>query len=152
MRLVYSAEPQGPVCVGDIVTLDREGKCVDFIITFFRQPHKASSEGKITLRPYGKDEAHSFEVYVGVIGAVWIEREDRVTAPFFILHSEMSQPQEGTEPHCIVLRTNDLGPGWVIHMHTPRNNGFHNGDYVNSKAEAMAAYLARCMKYGLEPF
>jgi hypothetical protein len=153
MRLCYNAPGGVDVTVGDIVTLDEHGKCMDYIVCHFRPPHKASSEGKVSLRPYGKDDSHSFEVYCGVIGATWVEREDRMEAPFFIMKSEMSREgQPGTEPHCVVLRTNDIGVGWVIHLHTPRNGGFHNGDYVNSKAEAVAAYLARCMKYGLEPF
>lgn len=39
----------------------------------FRTPHKPSSEGKISIMIQDFNE----EVYVGVIGAKWIEREDR---------------------------------------------------------------------------
>lgn len=71
MRLVYKATGK-EVKVGDIATTFRGKKCE---VKYFREPHKPSSEGKITVQ----EEGCSFcsEYYVGVIGAEWIEREDR---------------------------------------------------------------------------
>ena len=71
MRLVYKANGK-EVKVGDMVTTSRGEKCE---VTYFRQPHSPSSEGKISVR----FEGNSFdrEYYVSVIGAEWIEREDR---------------------------------------------------------------------------
>lgn len=71
MRLVYKATGE-EVKVGDVVTTFRGKKCE---VKYFREPHKPSSEGKVTV----KEEGSSFcmEYYVSVIGAEWIEREDR---------------------------------------------------------------------------
>lgn len=71
MRLVYETTGE-EVKVGDIVTTFRGKKCE---VKYFAPPHKPSSEGKITVQ----EEGCTFcsEYYVGVIGAKWIEREDR---------------------------------------------------------------------------
>jgi hypothetical protein len=70
MRLVYKANGN-EVKVGDVVTDSRGNKCV---VKYFAEPHKPSSEGKI----YVEDEnGFGREFYVSVIGAEWIEREDR---------------------------------------------------------------------------
>ena len=70
MRLVYKATGK-EVKVGDIATTFRGEKVT---VEYFREPHKPSSEGKV----YVKDEnGFGSEYYVGVIGAEWIEREDR---------------------------------------------------------------------------
>lgn len=71
MRLIYEATGQ-EVKVGDVVKDFRGDECE---VTYFRPPHKPSSQGKISIRKTGKE--FSQEVYVGVIGAKWIEREDR---------------------------------------------------------------------------
>ena len=71
MRLVYKATGK-EVKVGDVVTTSRGEKCE---VKYFRQPHKPSSEGKITVQMEGSESYN--EYYVGVIGAEWIEREDR---------------------------------------------------------------------------
>jgi hypothetical protein len=70
MRLVYTATQQ-PVKVGDVVTRS-DGP---WKVQFFRPPHKSSSSGKIVLIADG--ETIGCEFFVGVIGAEWIEREDR---------------------------------------------------------------------------
>ena len=67
MRLVYKAT-QIEVKVGDTVLV----RGAPHQVTFFRKPHKPASEGHVTL---DKD----IEYYVSVIGAEWIEREDRTT-------------------------------------------------------------------------
>ena len=69
MRLVYESTGK-PVQVGDKVTLDGELLIVDY----FRPPHKPNSEGKVTL--VGKSK-FGYEYYVSVIGAKWVERDDR---------------------------------------------------------------------------
>jgi len=68
MRLVYNGT-NDEVQVGDEITLDGQNA----IIEYFAEPHKPSSSGRITIRMQG----YSYEYYVGVIGAEWIEREDR---------------------------------------------------------------------------
>ena len=70
MRLVYKGT-NDEVQVGDEVTL-KGGKsaCVEY----FTKPHKPESQGKVVIRTL---DDYSMEYYVGVIGAEWIEREDR---------------------------------------------------------------------------
>jgi hypothetical protein len=72
MRLVYKAT-QAEVKIGDIVDL-RPGKRK---VVSFRPPHKPASEGKITVAIPAKPPFDQQEYYVSVIGAEWIEREDR---------------------------------------------------------------------------
>ena len=71
MRLVYKVTGK-EVKVGDIVTTFRGDKCE---VKYFRPPHKSSSSGKVTVQLEGSNL--SMEYYVSVIGAEWIEREDR---------------------------------------------------------------------------
>jgi hypothetical protein len=73
MRLVYKAN-QHPVRLGDNVAMP-DGS--NGTICYFSVPHKPDSEGKVTLLAEGAKEPHGTEVYVSVIGAEWIEREDR---------------------------------------------------------------------------
>jgi hypothetical protein len=79
MRLVYS-EPlkHGEIVevqVGDNVSVGSEDEPAE--IWYFRPPHKPASSGKVTVKyPSGG----AAEYYVGVIGAEWIEREDRPEA------------------------------------------------------------------------
>jgi len=77
MRLVYQ-ETGDEVRVGDRVVL-RDGEVVE--VTYFRPPHKPSSSGKVCVRTVSDDPADEWrsdsEYYVSVIGAEWIEREDR---------------------------------------------------------------------------
>lgn len=70
MRLVYEDTGE-EVQVGDRILVDGGLAKVDF----FRPPHKPSSSGKVSVLHDGDDM--SVEYYVGVIGAKWIEREDR---------------------------------------------------------------------------
>lgn len=67
MKLVYT-QTQTPVQVGDQVTVNGQVVRVDH----FRPPHKPESSGRVTL-------SNGAEYYVSVIGAEWIEREDRAT-------------------------------------------------------------------------
>jgi hypothetical protein len=75
MKLVYKATAL-PVAGGDIVALGA-GETVR--IVNFNPPHKASSQGHVLVEPAkGRDRIHHRrEYYVSVIGAEWIEREDR---------------------------------------------------------------------------
>ena len=68
MKLVYKDRPAVEVKIGDVVFLDGEMRRK---VEYFRTPHKPSSEGKVTLD-------NGAEYYVSVIGAEWIEREDRI--------------------------------------------------------------------------
>ena len=72
MKLVYKGTDT-EVQVGDVIQF-RDG--AEATVTHFREPHKPSSEGKICVKATGDQWSHEF--YVGVIGAEWIEREDRV--------------------------------------------------------------------------
>lgn len=45
------------------------------IVNHFAPPHKSSSSGKISVQVIG--ESYSSEFYVSVIGAEWVDREDR---------------------------------------------------------------------------
>ena len=72
MKLVYK-DTGKEVQVGDEVTL-RDGEKVE--VVNFNKPHKPSSQGKINIRPLNSEWSH--EYYVSVIGAEWIDREDRL--------------------------------------------------------------------------
>lgn len=72
MRLVYK-ETGAEVKVGDVITMPDGDKCE---VTYFRPPHKPSSSGKVLVKFEGRN--CNIEYYVGVIGAEWIEREDRL--------------------------------------------------------------------------
>ena len=69
MKLVYK-DTQDRVLLGDMVTLS-DGEEVRVLVA--NKPHKPSSSGKVTVENVGSMS----EYYVGVIGAEWIEREDR---------------------------------------------------------------------------
>jgi hypothetical protein len=71
MRLVYAGTNDEVKC-GDVVHIDS----IPHYVEMFREPHKPSSSGKVYVKEmtelgFGK------EFYVSVIGAEWIEREDR---------------------------------------------------------------------------
>ena len=70
MRLIYS-DTGTEVRIGDAAETFR-GEPVT--VTYFAEPHKPSSSGKVSV-----EEASGFrsEFYAGVIGAEWIDREDR---------------------------------------------------------------------------
>lgn len=67
MKLVYKTTGE-PVKVGDPVEIKGVGMTT---VEYFREPHKPDSEGRVSL-------ASGAEYYVSVIGAEWIEREDRI--------------------------------------------------------------------------
>ena len=71
MRLVYT-KTGVEVKLGDVVQLDG----VDHLVTYFTEPHKPSSSGKVCIR-WGEQTGLGHEYYVNVIGAEWIEREDQ---------------------------------------------------------------------------
>ena len=73
MRLVYKATGK-EVKVGDVVETSRGEQCT---VKYFVKPYKPSSEGKVTVQ-FGEDKFNCMEYYVSVIGAEWIEREDRL--------------------------------------------------------------------------
>lgn len=72
MRLVEK-ETGREIKVGDVVTSFRGEK---YTVKYFREPHKASSCGKISVRRDNGEEYDS-EFYVTAFGLEWIEREDR---------------------------------------------------------------------------
>ena len=77
MRLIYEDTGE-EVKTGDNILM-KDGSC--WIVDFFREPHKPSSSGKVYILPAGEIDglrmAGGREFYVSVIGAKWIEREDR---------------------------------------------------------------------------
>lgn len=89
MRLVYKPE-QNAVQIGDVATIDGQPHTV----IHFRPPTSPASEGKVTVRPLRG--GHSRELYVSVIGAEWIEREDRNPQPV----SVTLNPAAPSIPNC----------------------------------------------------
>jgi hypothetical protein len=73
VKLIYEATGKA-VAVGDEVLLDAPIR--RFTVGFFRKPHKPSSQGHVILYFEGNPR-DAQEFYVSVIGARWIEREDR---------------------------------------------------------------------------
>lgn len=74
MRLVYINDPTREVKVGDTATTGNGGT---YVVEAFSKPHKPAASGRVTVRWGENGEEYSAEYYVGVIGAEWIEREDR---------------------------------------------------------------------------
>jgi hypothetical protein len=75
MRLVYIATGK-EVRVGDRVLIDN----VEHLVRFFREPAHPASSGKVSVVAPGSDgpaSDYNMEYYVSIIGAEWIEREDR---------------------------------------------------------------------------
>lgn len=77
MNLIYDSDETNvpfkgqPVKVGDKVkTRNGENVTVDY----FRQPSSPASEGKVSI---SYEDGGSREFYVSVIGAKWVNREDR---------------------------------------------------------------------------
>ena len=70
MRLIYK-ETKEEVKVGDKV---RTGRGEEVTVTHFARPHKPASSGKVSVA----GDKFNAEYFVGVIGAEWIEREDRL--------------------------------------------------------------------------
>lgn len=70
MRLVYK-DSGFEVKVGDKVFIDGQ----EFTVVSFAKPHKPESQGKATVQRCGV--GYTSEYYVSVLGAVWVEREDR---------------------------------------------------------------------------
>lgn len=70
MKLVYKNTGK-EVKVGDEIILSGGEKCK---VDYFREPHKSSSEGKVTVQ-FGENKFNCREYYVSVIGAVWVEEE-----------------------------------------------------------------------------
>lgn len=75
MRLVYK-ETQQEVKVGDVF-INKDGDALK--VTYFKEPHKSSSGGKVSVEINGGPG--EMEYYVSVIGAKWIEREDQGWKP-----------------------------------------------------------------------
>jgi hypothetical protein len=74
MKLVYKGTGE-PVAIGDDVIIDTQPR--RYVVAHFVKPHKPGSSGLVTLFPKGNPRAAQ-EFYVSVIGAEWIEREDRL--------------------------------------------------------------------------
>lgn len=83
-QLIYS-DTREPVQVGDLVDITKWRHFAPDDIPFeqrefvtvhsFDHPHKPSSSGKVLVREYPSGPLR--EVYVSVIGAEWINRNDR---------------------------------------------------------------------------
>lgn len=77
MRLVLKST-QAPMGVGSIFPFRRTGMPVKLMkIVHAPEPHKSSSEGKITC---AFPDSSQSEYYASVWGLEWIEREDRLAA------------------------------------------------------------------------
>ena len=73
MKLTYDKTGE-EVKIGDICCTCGSSQIVE--VRHFDPPHKPASEGKVTVGSIGHDNSQEF--YVGIIGAAWIEREDRI--------------------------------------------------------------------------
>ena len=74
MRLVYKDTGE-EVKVGDVITREDRRQ---YQVVYFREPHKSSSSGKVTVRaPDEGSHSGGMEYFVSIIGAHWIEREDQ---------------------------------------------------------------------------
>lgn len=73
MQLVYTATKQ-PVKIGDKVAL-KDDKTV--IVTGFQKPHKPASTGRVYVRYVDFATTTECAYFPSVIGAEWIDREDR---------------------------------------------------------------------------
>lgn len=72
MKLVYK-DTGKEVEAGDIGTFGNTDE--EYEVIYFAKPHSPNSSGKVTVRQ--PDADFDDEFFVGVIGAEWIEREDR---------------------------------------------------------------------------
>lgn len=72
MRLVYDESGDAPVVLGDVVHVQGTPYYVMSII----RPHKPASTGRVICKAM-TDVPWICEWYPSVIGAKWIEREDR---------------------------------------------------------------------------
>jgi hypothetical protein len=70
MRLVYE-ENQRPVLLGDTAIVHNEKGFVSRIV----KPHKPASTGRVEITFFRSQSKQEF--FPSVIGADWIEREDR---------------------------------------------------------------------------
>lgn len=71
MRLIYQST-KAEVKVGDITHVRNQ----PYVVTQIRQPHSPASTGRVCLRSMC-ERKYYFEYYPIVIGADWVEREDR---------------------------------------------------------------------------
>lgn len=72
MKLVYKAEPTREVAIGDTHIVRGQ----EYVITGIRKPEHGGSTGRVYLDETGDSDA-GVAWYPSVIGAEWIEREDR---------------------------------------------------------------------------
>jgi hypothetical protein len=77
MRLIYPATNK-EVKIGDEIHLRNDALGLKARVEYFREPHKPASSGKVNVTVFGTEREFTAEYYVGVIGAEWIEREDRI--------------------------------------------------------------------------
>lgn len=76
MRLVYTTTGK-PVNIGDRHTVGGFA----LVVAHMPKPHKPDSEGKIDFHVEGEERGPAY--YCSVIGAEWIEREDRADVVTF---------------------------------------------------------------------
>lgn len=76
MRLIYPATNK-EVKIGDEIHLRNDALGLKARVEYFREPHKPASSGKVNVTVRHGDHENTAEYFVGVIGAKWIEREDR---------------------------------------------------------------------------
>ena len=72
MRFVYDGSDGAPVKCGDTVHVDG----TPYYVMSITKPHKPASTGRVLCKAM-TEEAWVCEWFPSVIGATWIEREDR---------------------------------------------------------------------------
>lgn len=68
----------------------------------------------------------------------------------YILVSEMAPKRPDEKPWRLVLRKNLMGEGYVSHIHTMDDNGFHIGNYYDNLPQALMQFCVRCEDKNLE--
>lgn len=116
MKLVYK-DSDIKVAVGDTVEL-RDGEEAN--IEYFREPRNSSSSGKITVKPI---VGCSLEVYVSVIGAEWIEREDRGYEVNTIVNCDFAKLEARTLTYYNSLQISDVLLNGATVVDINRNKG-----------------------------
>ena len=103
MRLLYD-DSKLEVKVGDFIADTCDDGRTGYRIRYFRKPHKPSSSGKVSVSVVyndGFESEYQREYYVGVIGATWIEREDRQAEDLADCCDECGKNVGEDNLHCI---------------------------------------------------
>lgn len=144
MKLVY-ANSLKPVAIGDnVTTFNGEPVTVTNIIP----PHKPESTGRVTLKSTGGWDSSFFP---GVIGAVWIDREDqddaapkarviRKTNKAELMGRNVASPRSSK----IISDARGKGSGLIVYGAPGKSKNGHTGRKANGQFDGTAYIAPRC--------